>query len=143
MERYMGLDIGTKTIGVALSDPMFMIASAHKTIKRKDIKSDLQQLNFIIQENGVSKIIVGMPYNMNKTIGPQAQRVLSFVDLLKKEIDNEIIYIDERMTTISAERVLIESKVRRENRKEHVDKIAASYILQTYLDSKWLWIKLY
>lgn len=132
----MGLDIGTKTIGVALSDPMFMIAGAHKTIKRKDIKSDIDQLNFIIKEKGVSKIIVGMPYNMNKTIGPQAQRVLSFVDLLKKEIDNEIIYIDERMTTISAERILIESKVRRENRKEHVDKIAATYILQTYLDSK-------
>lgn len=136
MERYMGLDVGTKTVGVALSDPMFMIASAHKTIKRTNIQEDIKALVDIVNEYEVSKIIVGMPYNMNKTIGPQAQRVMSFIDLLKKELNNEFIYIDERMTTISANRILIESNVRREKRKEHVDKIAATYILQTYLDAR-------
>ena len=136
MERYMGLDVGTKTVGVALSDPMFMIASAHKTIKRTNIQEDIKALVDIVNEYEVSKIIVGMPYNMNNTIGPQAQRVMSFIDLLKKELNNEFIYIDERMTTISANRILIESNVRREKRKEHVDKIAATYILQTYLDAR-------
>lgn len=136
MERYMGLDVGTKTVGVALSDPMFIIATAHKTIKRTNIEKDLDELVKIIEDYQVSKVIVGMPYNMNKTIGPQGQRVMSFVDLLKRRIDNEIIYIDERMTTISANRILMETNVRRENRKEHIDKIAATYILQSYLDAR-------
>lgn len=136
MERYMGLDIGTKTIGVALSDPLFMIASAHKTIIRSNISDDIKEIKDIIAVYEVSKIIAGMPYNMNKTVGPQAQKVMSFIDLLKREVDNEIIYVDERMTTIMADRVLIENKVRRENRKEHIDKIAATYILQSYLDAR-------
>lgn len=136
MERYMGLDIGNKTIGIALSDPLFMIANAHKTIKRTNVEKDIDDLEDTIREFNVSRIIVGMPYNMNNTVGPQAQRVMSFIDLLKRRVDNEIIYIDERMTTISAERVLIESNVRREKRKEHIDKIAATYILQSYLDAR-------
>lgn len=135
MERYMGLDIGTKTIGVALSDPMFMIASAHKTIKRTNVENDLDEIEQIINDYNVTKIIVGMPYNMNKSVGPQGQRVMSFVDLIKRRVDNEIIYIDERMTTISANKILMETNVRRENRKEHIDKIAATFILQSYLDS--------
>ncbi len=130
----MGLDLGTKTIGVALSDPMHMFASAHKTIKRTNIDEDIKELIEIIKAENVSKIIIGMPYNMNNTVGPSGQRVLSFVDLLKKSVDNEIIYIDERLSTVSAERVLIETKVRRENRKKHIDKLAATFILQTYLD---------
>ncbi len=135
MERYMGLDVGTKTIGVALSDPMFMIASAHKTIKRTNVENDLDEIEQIINDYNVTKIIVGMPYNMNKSVGPQGQRVMSFVDLIKRRVDNEIIYIDERMTTISANKILMETNVRRENRKEHIDKIAATFILQSYLDS--------
>jgi len=134
MDRYMGLDLGTKTIGVALSDPMHMFASAYKTIKRTNIDEDIKELIEIIKTEDVSKIIIGMPYNMNNTVGPSGQRVLSFVDLLKKSVDNEIIYIDERLSTVSAERVLIETKVRRENRKKHIDKLAATFILQTYLD---------
>lgn len=136
MERYMGLDVGTKTVGIALSDPMFMIASAFKTVKRTNIEADLDEIEKVIKDQDVSKIIVGMPYNMDKSVGPQAQRVMSFVDLLKRRVDNEIIYIDERMTTISANRILMETKVRRENRKEHIDKIAATYILQAYLDGR-------
>lgn len=136
MERYIGLDLGTKTIGVAISDPLLIFANGLVTIKRKDINSDIQEIKKIINTNEVTKIVVGMPYNMDGSKGRSAQRVMSFVDLLKKQIDNEIIYVDERLTTVSAERVLIENKVRRENRKDHVDKIAATFILQSYLDAR-------
>ncbi len=134
MNRYLGLDIGTKTIGVAVSDPFHMFANGLVTIKRTNVKEDINKLKNIIEEKEISKIIVGMPYNMDGSVGPSAQRVMSFVDLIKKEIDIEIIYEDERLTTVSAERVLIESKVRREKRKKHIDKIAAAFILQDYLD---------
>lgn len=136
MERYIGLDLGTKTIGVAISDPFLMLANGLVTIKRKNVQSDIQEIKKIIEENDITKIIIGMPYNMDGSKGPSAQRVMSFVDLLKKEIDNEIIYEDERLTTVSAERVLIESNIGRNRRKDHIDKIAAALILQSYLDAR-------
>ncbi len=132
----MGLDVGDKTIGVALSDPMFLLAQAKETIKRKKASADIQRLVELINENDVNLIVVGLPKNMNNTIGPQSMKVMSFVDLLKKQTDIEIVYQDERMTTIQSESVLIDMKVRRENRKEYIDKIAASFILQTYLDRR-------
>lgn len=132
----MGLDVGDKTIGVALSDPMFLLAQAKETIKRKKASVDIQRLVELINENDVNLIVVGLPKNMNNTIGPQSMKVMSFVDLLKKQTDIEIVYQDERMTTIQSESVLIDMKVRRENRKEYIDKIAASFILQTYLDRR-------
>ena len=132
----MGLDVGDKTIGVALSDPMFLIANPLETIKRKKASLDIKRLVEIINENDVETIVVGLPKNMNNSIGPQSMKVMSFVDLLKKQTDKEIIYQDERMTTLQSERVLIDMDVRRENRKEHIDKIAASFILQTYLDRR-------
>ncbi|WP_282926428.1 Holliday junction resolvase RuvX [Helcococcus kunzii] len=136
MERYIGLDLGTKTIGVAISDPFLMFANGLVTIRRKNVRSDIEQIKKIIEENEITKVIIGMPYNMDGSKGPSAQRVMSFVDLLKKEIDNEIIYEDERLTTVSAERVLIESNVGRNRRKDHIDKIAAALILQSYLDAR-------
>lgn len=136
MERYIGLDLGTKTIGVAISDPFLMFANGLVTIKRKNVRSDIEQIKKIIEENEITKVIIGMPYNMDGSKGPSAQRVMSFVDLLRKEIDNEIIYEDERLTTVSAERVLIESNVGRNRRKDHIDKIAAALILQSYLDAR-------
>lgn len=132
----MGLDVGDKTIGVALSDPMFLLAQAKETIKRKKASLDIQRLLEIIEENDVNLIVVGLPKNMNNTIGPQSMKVMSFVDLLKKQTDVEIVYEDERMTTIQSESVLIDMKVRRENRKQYIDKIAATFILQTYLDRR-------
>ena len=80
--------------------------------------------------------MVGLPKNMNNTIGPQAMRVISFVDLLRKQVDVEVVYEDERMTTIQSEAVLMDMEVRRENRKQYIDKIAATFILQTYLDRR-------
>jgi len=132
----MGLDVGDKTIGVALSDPMFLIANPLETIKREKASLDIKRLVEIIDEYDVETIVVGLPKNMNNSIGPQSMKVMSFVDLLKKQTDKEIIYQDERMTTIQSERVLIDMDVRRENRKKHIDKIAASFILQTYLDGR-------
>lgn len=132
----MGLDVGDKTIGVALSDPMFLIANPLVTIKRKKASLDINRLVELINEYDVEKIVVGLPKNMNNSIGPQSMKVMSFVDLLKKQTDKEIVYQDERMTTLQSERVLIDMDVRRENRKDHIDKIAASFILQTYLDRR-------
>lgn len=132
----MGLDVGDKTIGIALSDPMFITSQPFETIKRKKAKLDIDRIEEIINEKDVSTLIVGLPKNMNNTIGPQAMKVMSFVDLIKKRIDIEIIYQDERMTTLESEAVLIDMSVRRENRKEHIDKIAASFILQSYLDRR-------
>lgn len=136
MTRIMGLDVGDKTIGIALSDPMFITSQPFETIKRKKAKLDIDRIEEIINEKDVSTLIVGLPKNMNNTIGPQAMKVMSFVDLIKKRIDIEIIYQDERMTTLESEAVLIDMSVRRENRKEHIDKIAASFILQSYLDRR-------
>lgn len=132
----MGLDVGNKTIGVALSDPMFLLANALETIKRKKASTDIERIKEIVEENDVNLIVVGLPKNMNNTIGPQAMRVISFVDLLKKQVDVEVVYEDERMTTIQSEAVLMDMEVRRENRKNYIDKIAATFILQTYLDRR-------
>ena len=133
-ERILGLDLGSKTIGVAISDPFQIIAQGLKTIKRKNIDSDLEELKDIIEEYNIGKIVLGLPKNMNNTIGPSAQKAYSFKDILEKILDIEVILEDERLSTLSAEKVLIEKNVRRENRKKDIDKIAATYILQVYLD---------
>ncbi len=132
----MGLDVGDKTIGVALSDPMFLMAHPIETIKRRKASLDIQRLVEIIETQDVETIVVGLPKNMNNSIGPQSMKVMSFVDLLRKQTDKTIVYEDERMTTLQSERVLIDMDVRRENRKKYIDKIAATFILQSYLDRR-------
>ncbi len=134
MPRAMGLDVGTKTIGVALSDPMYMIAQSFTTIQRKKLRDDLLELKKIIEDQEVDEVIIGLPKHMNNDIGVSAQRAKSFGQEIKKELNIEVIYQDERMTTQSADRILIESGVRRENRKKHVDAVAATFILQSWLD---------
>ncbi|HZX21407.1 MAG TPA: Holliday junction resolvase RuvX [Clostridia bacterium] len=136
MSRIMGLDVGDKTIGVALSDPFGWTAQGLETVQRIGIKKDLQKLGDIIKKYSVNKIVVGLPKNMNGTIGPQGQKVLEFNEKLgDKFSDMEIIQWDERLTTIAAERTLIEADVSRKKRKAVIDKMAAVYILQGYLDS--------
>lgn len=134
MERYIGLDVGDRTIGVAISDPFLLTAQSLMTIKRKSKIEDIGIINGIIKEKEVSKIIVGLPKNMNNTIGPQAKKVKTFVKELRKHTDLDIEYVDERLTTVSATRVLIEQNVSRKKRKDVIDSVAATYILQTYLD---------
>ncbi len=136
MERFAGLDVGDKTIGIALSDPMLMIAQNLTTLRRTTLDEDLERTIELLKEHKVTRIIVGLPKNMNDTIGPQAQRVMNFANRLRDISGIPLIYSDERLTTVAAERVLIESKVRREKRKRYVDSIAACIILQTYLDGR-------
>ena len=134
MGRAMGLDVGTKTIGVALGDPMYIIAQAYTTIKRNKLSDDIEKLLEIINDQSVEEIVIGLPKHMNNKEGASAQRSRSFGKELQERLNREVIYQDERMTTLSADRILMESGVRRENRKEHVDAVAATFILQTWLD---------
>ena len=132
--RIMGLDIGDKTIGVAVSDLMGLTAQGVTTIKRVGKKKDIEEINKIISERQVNKIVSGLPKNMNGTVGPQGEKVQKFCELLKEETNLPIEFWDERLSTVAAERSLIEGNVRRENRKKVIDMLAAVIILQGYLD---------
>ena len=134
--RIMGLDIGDKTIGVAVSDLMGLTAQGVTTIKRVGKKKDIEAIKQIIAEKQVNKIVSGLPKNMNGTVGPQAEKVQKFCELLKEETNLPIEFWDERLSTVAAERSLIEGNVRRENRKKVIDMLAAVIILQGYLDLK-------
>ena len=134
MKRILGLDVGDKWIGVAISDPMAMIAQSLVTIKRESNQKAYDQILEIVKEYDISKIVVGLPKNLDNSIGIQSGKVTKFANKLNSKFGLEVIYIDERLSTVSAESLLIEANVRRENRKKYVDKIAATYILQTYLD---------
>lgn len=132
--RIMGLDVGDKTIGVAVSDLMGLTAQGVKTIKRVGKKKDIEALKEIIKERQVNKIVSGLPKNMNGTLGPQGEKVIKFCELLEEETGIKIEYWDERLSTVAAERTLIQGNVRRENRKGVIDMVAAAIILQGYLD---------
>lgn len=132
--RIMGLDVGDKTIGVAVSDLMGLTAQGVKTIKRVGKKKDIEALKEIIKERQVNKIVSGLPKNMNGTLGPQGEKVIKFCKLLEEETGIKIEYWDERLSTVAAERTLIQGNVRRENRKGVIDMVAAVIILQGYLD---------
>ena len=132
--RIMGLDVGDKTIGVAVSDLMGLTAQGVKTIKRVGKKKDIEALKEIIKERQVNKIVSGLPKNMNGTLGPQGEKVIKFCELLEEETGIKIEYWDERLSTVAAERTLIQGNVRRENRKGVIDMGAAVIILQGYLD---------
>lgn len=128
--------MGDKTIGVAISDPLLITAQGLKTIRRESLKKDIAEIKNIIEEYNITKIVIGFPKNMNNTVGPSGEKVLDFVEELKKRIDIEILLEDERLTTVIAEKMLISGDVSREKRKKVIDTVAASYILQTYLDKR-------
>ena len=132
--RIMGLDVGDKTIGVAVSDLMGLTAQGVKTIKRVGKKKDIEALKEIIKERQVNKIVSGLPKNMNGTLGPQGEKVIKFCELLEEETGIKIEYWYEILSTVAAERTLIQGNVRRENRKGVIDMVAAVIILQGYLD---------
>ncbi|MBM7701423.1 Holliday junction resolvase RuvX [Metabacillus iocasae] len=136
--RVLGLDVGTKTIGVAVSDEMGWTAQGIETIKMPEnqMKQSLPRLKELIDEYSVEKIVVGLPKNMNGTIGPRGEACLQFAELLKKGFNIETIMWDERLSTMAAERVLLSADVSRKKRKKVIDKMAAVMILQGYLDSK-------
>ncbi|MHB1393869.1 MAG: Holliday junction resolvase RuvX [Clostridia bacterium] len=134
--RIMGLDLGDATIGVAASDELGMMAHGITTIRRKSINYDIDSLKNIICEKNIKRIVIGLPKNMNNTIGPRGEKTIEFVQLLKDNFPGmEVEMWDERLTTCAAERTLIEADVRRKDRKKVIDKLAAVLILQGYLDN--------
>ena len=137
--RIMGLDYGSKTVGVAISDALLLTAQGIETICRTQdnkLRQTLARIKALCEEYEVEEIVLGFPKNMNNTIGDRAEKSLEFAEMLKKRTGLPVVMWDERLTTVEANRTLMESGVRRENRKEYVDKIAAVFILQGYLDSK-------
>lgn len=133
----MGLDVGDKTIGVAISDALGLTAQGLETIKRTGKKADFKRLREIISEREVIKTVVGLPKNMNGTIGPQGEKVLDFVEEFKKRFPkHEVIMWDERLTTVAAEKTLISTQVSGRDRKKVIDMVAATFILQGFLDQK-------
>ena len=136
--RIMGLDYGSKTVGVAMSDPLGITAQAVETIWRKDenkLRKTCARIEELISEYEVERIVLGLPKHMNNDLGERAQKALAFGEMVKRRTGLEVVMWDERLTTVEAERPLIENNVRRENRKQYIDEIAAVFILQGYLDS--------
>lgn len=136
--RMIGLDYGSKTVGVAISDPLGLTAQGIETICRKEenkLRQTCARIEELIREYEVGLIVLGLPKHMNNDIGNRAEQSIQFGEMLKRRTGLEVVMWDERLTTVEAERTLIESKVRREDRKKYIDKIAAVFILQGYLDS--------
>ena len=136
--RIMGLDYGSKTVGVSISDPLGITAQGIETITRKDenkLRKSCARIEALIEEYQVEKIVIGLPKHMNNDIGIRAEKSMEFAEMLKRRTGLEVQMWDERLTTMEAERTLVESNIRREDRKKYIDKIAAVFILQGYLDS--------
>ncbi len=134
-QRLMGLDVGAKTIGVALSDTGRIIASPYTTIRRRRFARDAEALREIITANDIGGVIVGLPVNMNGSEGPRCQSVRQFAADLGAAIALDVAFWDERLSTVAAERTLIEADMSRKRRAKVIDKVAAAYILQGALDS--------
>lgn len=133
MDRLMGLDVGDRTIGVAVSDLLMITAQGVTTIRRTNIKSDINELKKIIDEYQVTKIVSGLPKMLDGTVGIQGEKVLAFIEKMKQHIDLPVEFEDERFTTTISERMLIDADVKRKKRKEVIDKLAAVQILSGYM----------
>ncbi len=135
--RIMGLDFGSKTVGVAISDPLLLTAQGIEIIERKEenkLRKTLARIEELVVEYGVDEIVLGLPKNMNDTLGIRAEITLEFKEKLERRTGLPVTMWDERLTTVAADKAMIEAGIRREHRKEHVDRIAACFILQGYLD---------
>ena len=136
--RYLGFDLGTRTLGISISDATCTIASTYKTLRfnEKDYDAIIPEIKKIIDEFKVSKIILGLPKNMNNSLGDRSMETLSFKDKLEKNFDVEVIMQDERLTTVEATNYMLKADISRKKRKEKIDSLAANIILQTYLDKE-------
>ncbi|MGI6485803.1 MAG: Holliday junction resolvase RuvX [Tepidanaerobacteraceae bacterium] len=134
--RILGLDIGDKRIGVAISDELGITAQGVDIINRNGMKKDIDKILNMLEKYKVRRVVVGLPKNMNGTVGPQVQSVKNFIEKIRLQTDVEFVYWDERLTTIAAEKILIDADLSRKKRKGVVDKLAAVIILQNYLDYK-------
>jgi putative Holliday junction resolvase len=134
--RVMGLDVGDKTIGVAISDALLLTAQGRPTIRRKNAVSDIETLRRLVEENDVHEIVVGQPLHMDGTESRQSQKVAQFAEQLREKLGLPIVFCDERLTSFEAEQHLEQMGMDWRKRREHVDKIAAMIILQNYLDGR-------
>ena len=136
--RYLGIDLGSKTVGLAMSDPTGTIASSFKTIyfDNEDYFSTLDELKEIIKEYDIQKIVLGLPKNMNNTLGERANITLEYKKLLEDNLLTEVVMFDERLTSVISNSILIDADMSRKKRKKVVDKIAAQIILQDYLNKE-------
>lgn len=132
----MGLDFGTKRIGIAISDELLITAQGLDSLYRKELKGDLEEIARLTQGNGVSEIVVGLPLNMDGTYSAKTKEVVAFLDELSKMVSVPVKTWDERLTSMQAERVLLEADMSRAKRKKLSDKLAAQIMLQSYLDSR-------
>ena len=135
--RIMGLDFGSKTVGVAVSEELLLTAQGLEIIRRKEEnkqRQTLARIEELIVEYGVTEIVLGYPKNMNDTLGDRVQKTEEFKEKLERRTGLPVVLWDERLTTVAADKLMMEAGVRRENRKDYVDQIAASFILQGYLD---------
>lgn len=134
--RYLGLDLGTKTLGVSISDQTHTIATSYKTIRYTDYEELFIELTKIIKEFNIKKIVLGYPKNMNNTIGPKAILTEEFKTKLEDLFKLEVILQDERLTTVEATNYMLQADISRKKRKQKIDSLAATIILQTYLDRR-------
>ena len=137
MERIIGLDFGSKTTGVAVSDPFRWTAQGVEIIRRKEenkLRKTLARIEELVKEYGASRIVLGLPKNMNNSLGDRAEKSLAFKEMLERRTGLPVVMWDERLTTVAADRTMMEAGIRREHRREYVDEIAAVFILQNYLD---------
>ena len=135
--RIMGLDFGSKTVGVAISDELLITAQGIEIIRRKDenkLRQTLARIEELITQYAVTEIVLGYPKNMNDTLGERVEKTDEFKEKLERRTGLSVSLWDERLTTVAADRAMMEAGIRRENRKDYVDQIAASFILQGYLD---------
>lgn len=133
--RIMGLDVGEKRIGIAVSDPLGWTAQGHSVLIRTTLQNDLERIQELCRQLDCQLLVVGLPRNMNGTLGPKAEEIQEFARSLQENTGLPITYWDERLTTRSAERVLLEADMSRRKRKQVIDKVAAVHILQGYLDA--------
>ena len=137
MERIIGLDFGSKTTGVAVSDPFGWTAQGVEIIRRKEenkLRKTLARIEELVKEYGASRIVLGLPKNMNNSLGDRAEKSLALKEMLERRTGLPVVMWDERLTTVAADRTMMEAGIRREHRREYVDEIAAVFILQNYLD---------
>lgn len=132
--RILGLDVGQRTIGVAVCDPLGFTAQGLTTIRRTNKEKDIEEIRKFCNEYNVEVIVIGLPKNMNGTIGPSGEIIMAFGKLIEEELAIEIKFWDERLTTVAATKAMLEADLSRSKRKKIVDKVAATYILQGYLD---------
>jgi len=134
--RVLGLDVGERRVGLAISDPMGWNAHSHSVMPRSNEAKELAYLQKICEEMEVDQLVSGLPKNMDGTIGPKALEVQAYAENMAEKLGLPLDFMDERLTTVSAQRVLIQADLSRQKRKQVVDKVAAAYILQAWLDKR-------